>query len=141
MFFAVAKTTDANGVPSSNGAVIYANRFTTVPQAANNQALNFVTNTARAATTDGSYGFVPGSLTSSLVGGDVQAFVNWAAYPTVRPVMGMVTVIRTELATPPYTTFVTTVVGSTPRTYISLGNAVYGAVSGTTLYNLAMLFE
>ena len=141
MFFAVAQTTDANGAVTSDGAVVYWNNLTVSQsnQHARHQALDFTTNTARTATSDGSYGYVPGSLTNSLVGADFQAFVNWAAYPAVRPTMGVVTVVPSELASPVYTTFQTAVVGSTPRTYISLGGTVRGAVSGT--YALAMLFE
>jgi hypothetical protein len=141
-FFAVSRTTDANGAVTSDGACVYwMAAGNTLGAVARHQALNFTTNTARTATSDGSYGYVPGSLTNSLVGADFQAFVNWAAYPAVRPTMGVVTVIRAELAAPVYTTFQTAVVGSTQRTYISLGNAIHGAVSGNTTYNLAMLFE
>ena len=101
---------------------------------------------ARDTNSDGSYGYVPNTLPGStyFVGLNFfyQAFVNWAAYPLVRPVMAICTVCTNDaLGNPPFTPFKATLVGSTERTYISLGHATEGATNGAGLYSLAMLFE
>jgi hypothetical protein len=87
---------------------------------------------------------VPGGITSSLVGGFSQAFVHWMAIPKVYPVISPVTVVSSEIGQG--ITFQTTMVGTTPRTYIALGNETVGrsamaGVAAATTYKLAMLWE
>jgi hypothetical protein len=143
-FFAVARTTDANAAVTNDGAVVYWR-----PSALNGKALNQPMrffHAARATTSDGSYGYVPSTLLGStyFVGLNFfyQAFVNWAAYPLVRPTMAICTVCTNDaLGNPPFTPFKATLVGSTERTYISLGHATEGATNGGDAYCLAMLFE
>lgn len=142
-FFAVARTTDANGAVTNDGAVVYWRNSTTGN--AFHQPMRFGA-AARATTSDGSYGYVPGSLPASTyyIGPDFfyQVFVNWAAYPLVRPTMAICTVCRADaLGNPTFTPFKATLVGSTERTYISLGHATFGATNSGSLYSLAMLFE
>jgi hypothetical protein len=143
-FFAVARTTDANGAVTNDGAVVYW-RPTTTDGKAFNQPMRFGA-AARDTNSDGSYGYVPNTLPAStyFVGLNFfyQVFVNWAAYPLVRPVMAICTVCTNDaLGNPPFTPFKATLVGSTERTYISLGHATQGATNGGSLYSLAMLFE
>ena len=143
-FFAVARTTDANAAVTNDGAVVYW-RGTTSPSKAFNQPMRFF-HAARDTNSDGSYGYVPNTLPAStyFVGLNFfyQAFVNWAAYPLVRPTMAICTVCTGDaLGNPPFTPFKATLVGSTERTYISLGHATEGATNGGSLYCLAMLFE
>ena len=143
--FLVARTTNANAEVTTDGAVVYW-RPTLTTGAAFNQPMTFSTNAPRTTNSDGSYGYVPNSLTAStyFVGLNFfyQAFVNWAAYPLVRPVMAVCTVCRADaLGATPFTPFKTTLVGSTQRTYISLGYSTFGATNDGSLYSLAMLFE
>lgn len=138
-FFAVARTTDVNGTPDSNGAVCYWYASSSSSGFADIQALNFTANTARTRVTDGSYSFVPQSISSSLVGSDTQAFMHWVAYPRVRPNMYMLTVVSAEFAYA--NTFQTSVVGTTPRTYIAFDSTIHGQSTGSTTYKLAMLWE
>lgn len=136
-FFAVARTTDANGATSSLGATVYWCAASTVPAAV--QALNFSTSYVGAVNLTGDYCAVPHRITSSLVGVDSQAFVHFTAMPRVYPVMPLCTVISTEVATG--STFDVALVGATSRTYLALDTRVYGAATGTTDYKLAMLWE
>ena len=138
-FFAVARTTDANGTTSSLGATVY---WWGAPGAigpAAVQALNFSTSYVGAVNTTGDYCAVPHGITSSLVGADSQAFVHWTAMPRVYPVMPLCTVVSTEV--PTGSTFDVALVGATPRTYLALDPAVRGAATGGATYKLAMLWE
>jgi hypothetical protein len=145
-FFAVARTTDANGNVTGDGAAIYWRNSSSASGHALYQTMDFSTFAPRTAQTDGSYGFVPSTLiASTYIAGflsyNYQAFINWGAYPVVRPTMAVCTIVRSEMGQPPFTPFETTLIGSTQRTYISLGHATNGATNGGTLYSLAMLFE
>lgn len=137
MFFAVSRTTDANGVPTSDGASVFWGNVVNGSAPPTVQALNFTSNTTLSNSTV--TGFIPGNITSSLVGSDNQVFLHWVAYPRVYPVMPIVAIVSSEFVT--NTTFTSTVLGTTPRTYVVLDNVLYGAVAGTTTYKLAMLWE
>jgi hypothetical protein len=138
-FFAVARTTDANGATTSLGATVYWNKDPALDGQAAVQALNFSTSYVGAVNLTGDYCAVPHRITSSLVGVDSQAFVHFTAMPRVYPVMPLCTVISTEVATG--STFDVALVGATSRTYLALDTRVYGAATGTTDYKLAMLWE
>jgi hypothetical protein len=138
-FFAVARTTDANGATSSLGATVYWHGNTFSTERAAVQALNFSTGYVGPVSTTGTYCAVPHGITSSLVGGDSQAFVHWTAMPRVYPVMPLCTVVSTEV--PTGSTFNVALVGSTPRTYLALDTTVSGATSGDITFKLAMLWE
>lgn len=144
IFFAVSRPVDSNGSPLSIGAMLYG-RSGTSSVTTRAQALNFSTTTVFTQTTGADFCMVPGALTSSLVGGFSQAFVHWMAIPKVYPVITPVTVVSSEIGQG--VTFQTTMVGTTPRTYIALGSATLPrsamASSGITgdTYKIAMLWE
>lgn len=89
----------------------------------------------------GKYSIVVGAVSSSAVGSDLQAYPNWTAYPRVEPINWRCTVILANL--PAATTFTTTLVGSVPHTYISLGASLaYGDdASNNAAYGGAILWE
>ena len=133
----VAKTTDAAGVPDSRGATVYWRLSTnfTPPWV---QALNFQTNTVSAQNTTGDFVVIPMGITSSVIGADTQCFIHWTALPLVLPNPYMATIITAEV--PSGSTFSTTLVGTTPRTYVALDPAPNGSALGAA-YKLAMLWE
>jgi hypothetical protein len=144
MFFAVTRPVDSNGSPLNIGAILYGRTNASTPFATRAQALNFSTATTFTQMTNADFCMVPGGITSSLVGGFSQAFVHWMAIPKVYPVISPVTVVSSEIGQG--ITFQTTMVGTTPRTYIALGNETVGrsamaGVAAATTYKLAMLWE
>jgi hypothetical protein len=116
----VAKTTDANGVPTADGATVYWRGISdTLRDPPPVQALNFQTNTAQAVCSNGQYSVLPHNISTSLTGSDQQAFLHWTALPRVYPVPQMLSVLGVEF--PRAATFTTTAIGTTPRNYYSLG--------------------
>jgi hypothetical protein len=136
MGFWVSKTTNAAGVQDSRGATVYWRVGTSIPPWV--QALNFQTNTALTVNTTGDFVVIPMAITSSIIGADTQCFIHWTALPLVLPNPYMATVISAEV--PAGSTFTTTLIGTTPRTYIALDNVPHGSALGSA-YRLAMLWE
>jgi len=133
----VAKTTDGAGNPDSRGATVYRKTggANAVPSV---QALNFQTNTVSGVDLNGNFVVIPMGITSSIIGIDTQCFIHWTALPLVLPNPYMATVIGAEV--PAGSTFSTTLVGTTPRTYLALDNNPQGS-SISSSYILAMLWE
>lgn len=140
-FVAIAPTVDANGVKTNDGLCVYYRNSSGANSIADVQAINLDTSTVGSVVTTGTYAFVPYGITASLTGADTQTFLNWMVLPSasVRPVMQIVTVISSEF--PTSNTFQTDVIGVTPRTYIALDTTSNGAVTGTSTYKFAMLWE
>ncbi len=89
---------------------------------------------------------IPFGITNSITeGGSQQVFLHWAVMPRAEPLLCTCNAILAEL--PVGTTFSATLVGSTPHTYISVGNNTNGigfstCVGGTTTnYTTCMLWE
>lgn len=85
---------------------------------------------------------VPGSLNSSLVSGDYQVFLNWAMSPRMYPLLGSCHVVKSEIAWA--TTFSVALIGTTPRTYMSSGNAFSSnsfANQANSTFAVAILYE
>jgi hypothetical protein len=139
MFAAVARTTDSNGAVDTRGATVYWRQNPSTGPSAIVQALNFQTNTALAANDDGRYALVPMGITSSIIGADTQCFLHWTALPLVLPNPYVATIVSSEV--PSGSTFSTTLVGTTPRTYVALDDNPTGDASESTNYKLAMLWE
>lgn len=143
-FFAIAPTTNANGVRTNDGFTFYWRHSATSGVAAVVQALNptgigGMFSYWGPVSTVGDYCLVPHGITSSLVGVDSQAFAHWTAMPRIYPVMQLCTVLSTEV--PTNSTFNVALVGSTERTYLALDNSMNGTTVGTTTFKLAMLWE
>jgi hypothetical protein len=134
-FFAVCRTTDAAGAPDSRGITVYTTPTANLPRA---QAVNFQTGVALSPNTTGDFVVIPMGITSSIIGIDTQCFLHWTALPLVLPNPYVATVISSEV--PSGSTFSTTLVGTTPRTYVALDLVPHGSALGST-YKLAMLWE
>lgn len=138
MFWHIGRTTDDSGSDTADGLIAYykpGSGGTLIAQQCRLFASG-ATNTLAAST----FCLVPGLMTASMVGSDIQVFKNYAAFPLVRPNIGVVTVITAEV--PAGNTISVAAVGSTHRTYISIGQAGYGCgVTNSTNYCAAILWE
>lgn len=143
--FAVVRTHDAAGEPTATGALVYWG--TTAGAAAttlvSTQSLRFAASAAVYAVTT-MYSIVPGQVTTSVVGSDPQVYAHFGLSPAVWTVPTMGTVLISEV--PQFTSFPVAMVGSTPRTLLSLSawfKPIQPATGpGTYLtYGIAMLYE
>lgn len=139
--FIVARTVDATGTPSADGCVLYArgtNTSATVVGVV--QALRFAATAATftASATDFTT-LIPHAMTSSLVGSDMQVFMHWFPNPRIVPLFSVCSHIQSEISQG--STFTTTLVGTTARTYISIANSIGASVSGSSAYGMAMIWE
>lgn len=142
MFWHVGRSTDDTGADTADGVVVYYKTSSITYQSAQFRYFAAAATITAAGTSSsgGPYCMIPAALTSSLVGADIQAFKHYAAFPFVRPVVGLVTVLTAEV--PAGNTISVAAVGSTPRTYISIGQAGYGmCTAGGSTYCAAMLWE
>lgn len=140
-WFFINRTCDATGAFDIEGSMV----FWGVGQTGQFTAYQFLRYAATAAAFTARTGateipvVVPGIPTSSLVGSDNQAYLWWSATPRVKPVLGVCTIVRSEVSVT--STFTVTLVGSTPHTYIAVGQACNADPTATAAYGPAMLWE
>lgn len=139
--FLISRTCDSSGAPTATGALCYWGSNNSVLKGV--QALRFAAAAAaytlKTAANEGSC-LVPLHPANSAVGADIQVYLHWTITPQVSPVFGFCTVYVSEI--PLGNTFSTTLVGSTPRTYIGLGTGAGAAEASSSNANaLAMLWE
>jgi hypothetical protein len=140
------RTCDSAGDPTATGGIVIwgtgsAGAFTAT------QALRFAATAAAytAQTVIGStaLGICPQTPAATVVGSDIQAMMGWTITPRIAPLFGLCGVLDAEVTTG--NTFTTTLVGSTPRTYIGLSTAAgpFGAgnASNPGQPKVAMLWE
>lgn len=138
-FFAVCRSVDTSGAPTTTGCYIYMKPSAVGP--CNTAALRF-TGGGYTVANNTSFCAVPGALTTSVDdSGNYQAYINFFPTPTVRPNLYICTTSFNDFSFA--TTFSVALIGSTPHTYIHLaGSGGYGSISGTpSNYSLAMLWE
>lgn len=144
--FFIARTVNASGVADATGAVVGWGGQSAAALSAT-QALRFAA-TAFAypvQTTAASTALClsPQARATSAVGADTQAFVAYTIAPQVTPVVGVCGVYDSEVSAG--STFTTTLVGSTSRTYIGLtvNMGPMGPIAGGSTGGLkpAMLWE
>lgn len=123
MGFTVQRSVNNSGTPTATAVMLITgggSNQETSPSLVSmiNYATSQVTNTM-----DGNdLGIIPMRLTSSLVGLDPQIFLTWMALPKMTPNIGTCVYIKAEV--PNGTEFDLALVGTTPRHYIAVGNAV-----------------
>lgn len=133
----VGKTVGTTGVATTDGYGVL--RF----QGASATGFQCVRLVAPAATYNESNYFtlIPGNVSSSLVGTDIQAYQIWMNIPDIRPFMWGFVYIAAEI--PDNSTVSVAVVGATAHTYLSLGlrsgSGAFG--SGQNNLSIAMLYE
>lgn len=144
--FFICRTCDATGAPSVTGAMVSWGAGTVASSTAR-QSLRFAaTAAAYTATTviaDQMLGVNYQVPTTSAVGADIQVFLGWTITPRVEPLFGVCGVYPAELA--PGGTFPATLVGSTPRTFLTWttigGPFGTKGASGSDGLCVAMLWE
>lgn len=135
---AVCRTCDASGVPTGDGAVMYAgNRG----NPAIVQALNFLTATVFAANGSGQYAVIAHEISDTTVGADKQVFLHVMPNPKTVPVFGLISCLQSEYAIG--TSVTVAMVGTTPRVYLVVGNSMgYGISGSSSTYSaMGMLWE
>lgn len=137
MFFHIGRTTDDTGADTADGIIAY---YKTVGSTYHAQQCRLFASGSTITVAASTFCLVPGLMTASMVGSDIQVFKNYSTFPLVRPNVGVVTTITAEV--PAGNTISVAVVGSTPRTYISIGQAGYGCgVAASSNYCAAILWE
>lgn len=144
--FFICRTCDSNGAPTAVGAMVHWGIGNSGAITAR-QSLRFAAPaqafTAQTLVAAGALGMNPQCPTSSQSGTDIQVFLGWTITPTAIPLFGVCGVLRSELNTGG--TFQATLVGSTPRTYITLNDPAgpFGQVTVASDggLNIAMLWE
>jgi hypothetical protein len=144
VIFCVARTVDANTMPTNQGAFAYWSATSTSPNVAAAQGLDFQNNLVSAVNTTQSFCNIPFDLTTSSINGVPQFFTHWfplsSLNPRIVPVFAVCTVIAAEINVG--LTFQAAPIGASSRTYLALGNGTFnGATSNGGLYRLAMLFD
>jgi hypothetical protein len=111
-FFAVARSVDTSGSPSSAAFYFYYSNATTSLI----QRKTFISGEVADAQ---SAAVAPGGAASTAVGADIQVFVNYGYQPIIRQVPDIVWYLTSEIGAE--STFEATPIGATPRTYLALG--------------------
>lgn len=144
--FFVCRTCDPDGVPTTTGAMVHWGSGSTASFTAR-QALRFSAPAtafgARTTTSSAALGLNPQSVTETDVDGDIQVFLGWTITPRASPLFGVCGVLSAELAIGG--TFQATLVGTTPRTYLTMTNT-FGAFGDSSAgssggLNTAILWE
>lgn len=116
--FFISRSVDDTGAITGDKIYIYAPGYTI-----KTQVLDVLNGAARTSFADSSFCFIPGAVTSSLVGTSVQVYRHFMSTPRVRPVAHMATVLSAEVSYG--TTFSFIPVGTTTsHTFMSLGHYV-----------------
>lgn len=137
--FAIEKMVDSTGAASGVGIVITYQNSSVLLSCPGKRAIRFDGTYDSGVST--SFCAVPGNITTSSVGADRQVFLHAHVSPRVIFSNFMCSVISSELVLA--TTFNATLVGTTPRTYISITNGMGlgNNASLTATWGLAMLWE
>lgn len=142
-FFVVERPCDPDATLRSDGVQVYVTNAQNAPSAT---TLNFATNTQYGTVSSNkAYCMVVNGVTSTASGSDFSAFKHYVAYPQVRTLNGVCTVLRTELALGSEAPM--TLNGATPHNYVSLGgpNINQGicsaSISGTGDHAMCFLWE
>lgn len=138
-FFTVCRTTDDAGAETGDGFTVYRRgTLASASGSATAQAVSVSNATTFAAST--AYGIVHHGVTSSSVGSDKQVYKCYTIQPRVRPTLQMAMGIVSEFVLG--TSVSVTLVGATPRTYLSGGDATaYAGAQVLSSYCNMMLWE
>lgn len=140
--FIICRSCDGDGVPTAEGAAfLHQNGQANQAVAGTIQNIRYAATAALYTASTQAPIFIPGSQTNSAVGSNVQAYLGWMLTPQVRPIFGVCGMFTSELGEG--STMTTTLVGSTPHTYISVGRQIctYISSNDATLKTLCMLWE
>lgn len=121
--FTVQRTVDNTGAPTATAVVLTTcgatNNATT---AALVSIINYTASTVDNSSSGIDLGAMPSAMTASIVGTSPQVFLHWTSVPQVTPLVGTASYILSEVVLGSERDI--TLVGSTPRHYIAIGNAL-----------------
>lgn len=121
--FTVQRTVDNTGAPTATGVVLTTcgavNNATT---AATVSIINYVSSTVNNSSSGVDLGFMPSALTTSIVGTSPQVFLHWISSPQMVPMIGTAACVLSEITIGSERDI--TLVGTTPRHYIAIGNSL-----------------
>lgn len=144
--FFICRTCDSDGAISATGSLAHwgvGNAVNITKRQAFRYAATAAAFTATTTVSTGALGLNPQAPSSTLVGSDVQAMMGWTITPRVEPLFGVCGVLDEEAAVGG--TFSVTLVGSTPRTYLTMGTGAgpFGEINNgvTGGLHIAMLWE
>lgn len=146
VFFAICRPCDPDGTLRSDGIQFY---HWDTGNGLYSETVNLATGVKYGSSTNKSYCLVPNDIISTAVGSDINAFKHYAAYPAIHAIHGVCTVLCNEMAFG--TTDTATLNGTTPHTYVQLGNdsaptniinaSAVGEPGSTGRRGLCMLWE
>jgi len=133
--WAVARTVNSDGTPNGNGCLIirHSNATGNTSALVQTQTLRFEATSAFYLNSTGNAGcgFLPGAEGTAVVGGDTEVMVSFGVFPDTRPVPGIAHAFLADV--PENTTVSVALIGSTSRTYLSVGRQMgRGASSNAT---------
>ena len=94
--FMLGRSCDATGTPTGTGVTMFVGNSNS-GNSHIQTCTTYATGTKTINSISGKYSLIPGGVTSSSSGSDIQAFLNWAMYPLVEPINWRCTVIQTEI--------------------------------------------
>lgn len=140
--FSVERTVNNSGEPTAFGCIVKVRDTSTLSSSFLAQGLRFGSTPAvSAAVAATNICLIPMGITDTKVnsaggpGLDPQIFLHWYAMPKQQPTLGLVTYPGGEIAD--YVEFDLALVGTTPRHYVTLNQASFGA-AGTGLNSSAV---
>lgn len=142
MGFTVQRSVNNVGTPTATAVMLItsgaSNQETSVGLVA---VINYATSQVNNSSDGADLGIVPMRATSSLVGFDPQVFLTWMMLPKMTPNVGTCVYLKSEAAAG--VEFDLALVGTTPRHYITVGNALRSLCyhGGSAIRHAAMLWE
>lgn len=121
--FTVQRTVDNTGAPTATGVVLTtcgASNLAT--QSAAVSIINYTASTVNNSSTGVDFCGMPSAMTSSIVGTSPQIFLHWVSMPQCTPLVGTAACILSEVTIG--TDRPLTLIGTTPRNYIAIGNSL-----------------
>lgn len=140
--FTVQRTVDNTGAPTATAVVLTtcgsSNDATTAGLVS---IINYVSSTVNNSSSGVDLGFMPSALTTSIVGTSPQVFLHWISSPQMVPMIGTAACVLSEITIGSERDI--TLVGTTPRHYIAIGNSLRKTAynSSATVLGSLMLWE
>lgn len=140
--FYMCRTCDGAGAWTATGLAFYTRQPGGNPPTdkAVVQSLRFASTANAYTVSTGGYCIVPHAQTNQ-INGDNPVYLHWMPVPEMVPVLGICTHVTAHY---PLGTFTATLIGSTARTYFTVGTTYwmgYSADNGTSQYSMAFLWE
>lgn len=139
--FVLCRSCATDGTPNGDALFILRhNASSTITTQGTNQSLNFIDSIAYTSSNQPAC-LIPGDEVTSVAGSDLQAHLFFMIKRRVAPVAGLCATYVAEISEG--TTFETTLIGSTPRTYLQLARQLgtHWSAASAANHGLCMLWE